>query len=71
MEKAHHYARTKLGKNVNCQKKYYDIKSSGKTFDRGDFVWLFCPRKKVGISPKLQRLSNTGIQEIKIQSCTF
>ena len=30
-------------------------KSSGKTFDTGDFVWLFCPRKKVGISPKLQR----------------
>ena len=55
MEKAHDYARTQLGKNANRQKKYYDIKSSGKTFDTGDLVWLFCPRKKVGISPKLQR----------------
>ena len=54
MAKAHDYARTQLGKNDNRQK-YYDIKSSGKTFERGDFVWLFCPGKKVGISPKLQR----------------
>ena len=55
MKKVHDYARPQLGKNANHQKKYYDIKSSGKTFERGDFVWLFCPRKKVGICPKLQR----------------
>ena len=57
MEKSHDYARKQLGKNANRQKKYYDIKTSERTFERGDFVWLFCPRKKVGISHKLQRFS--------------
>ena len=43
MEMAYVHARTQLGRNTNHQKKYYDIKSSGETFEKGDFVWFFRP----------------------------
>ena len=55
LEIAHDYARRHLQSSANRQKKYYDIKMSGEPYQTGDFVWLYTPVKKVGVSPKLQK----------------
>ena len=34
---------------------YYDTKSSDNTYNTGDPVWLYNPKKKKGVSPKLSR----------------
>ena len=54
LEIAHDYARRHFQCSANRQKKYYDIKMSGEPYRTGDFVWLYTPVKKVGVSPKLQ-----------------
>ena len=51
----HDHARRHLQSSANKQKKYYDIEMSGEPYRTGDFVWLYTPIKKVGVSPKLQK----------------
>ena len=52
---AHDYAREQLKRSALRQKRYYDCHSSSRGFEKGQLVWLLCPHKKIGISPKLQR----------------
>ena len=54
MEDTFDIARQSLGSAVR-QKRLYDRKIGGKAFREGDQVSLAVTRKKVGISPKLQK----------------
>ena len=55
IQQAHQHARKHYKVAARRQKKNYDIKASGAAYSRGDFVWLFAPIKKKGLSSKLQR----------------
>jgi hypothetical protein len=54
LEKAHAYAREKLKKAAERQKRIHDRLVKGSPYQPGDMVWLFNPLRKVGKSPKLQ-----------------
>jgi hypothetical protein len=55
MAVAHESARGYLQHSSEYQKRYYDIGTSKPKFAVGDQVWLFTPRRKKGLSPKLQK----------------
>ena len=55
LQQAHQHARKHCKAAAQRQKKLYDMKASGAVYNRGDFVWLFVPIKKKGLSSKLQR----------------
>jgi transposase InsO family protein len=50
----HQFARERLRVTSDRMKSRYDRVVTGTTFDVGDRVWLFNPRRRVGLSPKLQ-----------------
>ena len=54
LESAHEYARYHLQKSANRQKRNYDHRVQSDRLSVGDFVWLYSPAKRKGISPKLQ-----------------
>jgi hypothetical protein len=56
LESVYSFARQELKISANRQKRYYDLTVFGKPYERGDFVWLYQPRNKIGICPKLQKL---------------
>ena len=51
---AHDRAQRCLGRAMRRQKKNYDRRASHPGIKENDFVWLFNPAKKRGVSPKLQ-----------------
>ena len=53
MQSAHQRAQECLGKNAQRQKRNYDRRAAHRGFKEGQFVWLFNPAKKKGVSPKL------------------
>ena len=55
METVHNFARSNLKLSSDRAKMYYDTKSSDNTYQAGDPVWLYNPKKKKGVSPKLSR----------------
>ena len=55
LQRAHENACLHLRSAALWQKKLYDLKASPSRYKRGDFVWLYTPQKKKGISPKLQK----------------
>ena len=55
IDKVHHYARANIQIASERMKEYYDTKADCVTFSRGDWVWLYNPTRKKGISPKLSR----------------
>ena len=55
MQLAHERAREHLRHTARRQKRYYDRKTCTTSFNEGQFVWLYNPSKKKGLSPKLQR----------------
>jgi hypothetical protein len=46
-------ARERILLKSTQQKRNYDLKTKGHRYERGDFVWMHNPARKVGISPKL------------------
>jgi len=54
LQSAHEAARKKQSGASRRMKKNYSVKTRGQPLVRGDFVWLFDPTKKKGLSPKLQ-----------------
>ena len=44
-----------LWSQLNKQKSYYDTSTRGKTYKKGDWVWLHCPAVPKGSSCKLHR----------------
>ena len=51
----HEFARSNLKLSSDRAKMYYDTKSSDNTHKVGEPVWLYNPKKKKGVSPKLSR----------------
>ena len=51
----HEWARIHLKKGAERQKKMYDLKATSQGYKRGQFVWVYTPCKKKGLSPKLQK----------------
>jgi hypothetical protein len=56
LETAYEFARCELKKSALRQKNYYDSKVTLYTYTKGEKVWLYQPHRKIGLSPKLQRL---------------
>ena len=55
VETVHEFVRSNLKLSNDRSKMYYDTKSSDNTYNAGDPVWLYNPKKKKGVSPKLSR----------------
>ena len=56
LEAAHEYARYQLQKSAKRQKRNYDQRVKQDKLGKGDFVWLYSPNRKKGLTPKLQRV---------------
>ena len=56
LREAYTLAREALGRAVERNKKYYDLRSRPKEFTVGCWVWLYNPRRYTGRCPKWQRL---------------
>ncbi|GFW97336.1 retrovirus-related Pol polyprotein from transposon 412 [Trichonephila clavipes] len=54
MEKMHHLARERIGMASEKMKTRYDARATGHDFHEGDKVWLWNPKRRKGLSPKLQ-----------------
>jgi hypothetical protein len=54
LDTVHEFARENINNASDKQKWYYDYKINLKPYSVGDAVWLHDPKRKVGISPKLQ-----------------
>ena len=52
MEEAHTAVRQHTGQEMRRQKRYHDAKINWQSFQKGDAVYVFFPRRKVGHSPK-------------------
>jgi transposase InsO family protein len=53
--KAYELVRSQLGVSAERAKRYYDAKAKPMEFRRGDWVWIYCPRKYQGRSAKWSR----------------
>jgi len=47
-----------------CQKHYHDLKVKWDRYDKGDLVYVFCPQKKIGRSPKLMSIFQGAFQVV-------
>ncbi|GFW24344.1 uncharacterized protein TNCV_605911 [Trichonephila clavipes] len=54
MEEMHHLARKRIGMASEKMKTRYDARATGHDFHEGDKVWLWNPKRRKGLSPKLQ-----------------
>ncbi|GFX05702.1 retrovirus-related Pol polyprotein from transposon 412 [Trichonephila clavipes] len=54
MEEMHHLARERIGMASEKMKTRYDARETGHDFHEGDKVWLWNPKRRKGLSPKLQ-----------------
>ncbi|XP_039618348.1 uncharacterized protein K02A2.6-like [Polypterus senegalus] len=53
IDRAHAFARDHLHKAGLTQKRHYDIRAREHPYSSGDRVWVYSPRRKKGLSPKL------------------
>lgn len=54
LQVVHDYAREAQSNAGVRQKRAYDAQCRGQAYKTGDKVWVFCPTRKKGLSPKLQ-----------------
>ncbi|GFX71364.1 hypothetical protein TNCV_2453751 [Trichonephila clavipes] len=54
MAEMHHLARERIGMASEKMKTRYDARATGHDFRGGDKVWLWNPKRRKGLSPKLQ-----------------
>ncbi|GFX32465.1 kinectin [Trichonephila clavipes] len=54
MEVMHHLARERIGMASEKMKTRYDARATGREFREGNKVWLWNPKRRKGLSPKLQ-----------------
>ncbi|XP_021346189.1 uncharacterized protein LOC110445735 [Mizuhopecten yessoensis] len=54
LDSAHDLARQNIKDSSEKQKGHYDYRTNTKSYKTGDAVWLHDPKRRVGISPKLQ-----------------
>ena len=55
LSKCYQLVREHLSKAASRRKAQYDVGVKESSFQQGDWVWNFCPRKRVGVSQKMQR----------------
>ncbi|GFW61250.1 kinectin [Trichonephila clavipes] len=54
MEEMHHLARERIGMASEKMKTQYDARATGHDFNEGDQVWLWNPKRRKGLFPKLK-----------------
>ncbi|GFV05612.1 retrovirus-related Pol polyprotein from transposon 412 [Trichonephila clavipes] len=54
MEEIQHLARERISMASEKMKTRYDARATGHDFHEGDKVWLWNPKRRKGLSPKLQ-----------------
>ncbi|GFW97289.1 retrovirus-related Pol polyprotein from transposon 412 [Trichonephila clavipes] len=54
LEEMHHLARERIGLASEKMKTRYDARATGHDFHEADKVWLWNPKRRKGLSPKLQ-----------------
>jgi len=54
LESVHQFARERINLVSDRMKARYDIRSTDRCFKEGDLVWLYNPKRRRGLSPKLQ-----------------
>ncbi|GFU07825.1 retrovirus-related Pol polyprotein from transposon 412 [Trichonephila clavipes] len=54
MEEMHHLARERIDMASEKMKTRYDARATGPDYREGDKVWLWNPKRRKGLSPKLQ-----------------
>ena len=54
-EEVHNFAQNNPRLSSDQMKSHYDIRADDKTFQAGDVVWLYNPRRKPGLTPKIMR----------------
>ncbi|GFV33611.1 retrovirus-related Pol polyprotein from transposon 412 [Trichonephila clavipes] len=54
MEEMHHLARERIDMASEKKNTRYDARATGHDFHEGDKVWLWNPKRRKGLSPKLQ-----------------
>ncbi|GFW53873.1 retrovirus-related Pol polyprotein from transposon 412 [Trichonephila clavipes] len=54
MDEMHHLAWERIGMASEKMKIRYDARATGHDFHEGDKVWLWNPKSRKGLSPKLQ-----------------
>ncbi|GFY02096.1 uncharacterized protein TNCV_5099571 [Trichonephila clavipes] len=62
MKEMHHLARERIGMASDKMKTRYDARATGHDFHEGNKVWLWNPKHRKGISPKLQ--TNWGLKRL-------
>lgn len=60
MQKTHDVARKKLKQNLKLYKDRYDAGVANRKLEPGQAVWLYRPRRKKGVCPKLQNKWEKG-----------
>lgn len=55
MEDIHERVRSNIQSASDRMKENYDVKADDRQYQEGDFVWLYNPQRRRGLSPKLQR----------------
>lgn len=54
LEEVHHHVRSQLKFSGESMRRHYDRNSKAAKFQAGELVWLHNPKRKKGLSPKLQ-----------------
>ncbi|KAJ8353689.1 hypothetical protein SKAU_G00212560 [Synaphobranchus kaupii] len=70
LQVVHDYNRWAQANSGVQQKRAYDTRCRGQAFLPGDKIWMYCPVRKKGVSPKL-RSHWQGPGEIKIRAFLF
>jgi uncharacterized GH25 family protein len=55
IDKVHRYARANIRVAHDRMKENYDAQADCRAFSQGDWVWLYNPTHKKGLSPKLSQ----------------
>ncbi|KAK3091067.1 hypothetical protein FSP39_016879, partial [Pinctada imbricata] len=54
LQNVHEFARTRIKLSSDKMKRHYDLNVNENQIESGDAVWLFNPKRKRSLSPKLQ-----------------
>jgi len=65
MAEAYALVREHMQPRAEVNKRAYDVAVKPVSFQPGDMVWYFCPRTRLGTSPKWTRFSTGPYQVVK------
>ena len=71
LEKVHNFARNNLRLKSDKMKEYYDAKAQDDPLNEGDPVWLYNPKRKKDLTPKLMKpWQGRGLTSLSRKSMT-